>query len=185
MLWINRPATVWGAGFQWAVSGGHAVLTATGTVAFAAGGSGEMRIGPGDGTNYFGFVTGGSVEVGASASGITVADEVATIVYPYDSGDFPTLWFTPDLATPFETMDGVVWVDNEDGTATASAPATTERGFWRATTSATYAAEFKSTMPARFSGGVWGATNAVPVVYDSTITIESGGKSYRIPAEEQ
>lgn len=185
MLWINRPATVWGAGFQWAVSGGHAVLTATGTVAFAAGGSGEMRIGPGDGTNYFGFVQGGSVEVGASASGITVADEVATITYPYDSGAFPALWFSPDLATPFETMDGVVWVDNEDGTATVTAPATTERGFWRATTSATYAAEFKSTMPARFSGGVWGATNAVPVVYDSTITIESGGKSYRIPAEEQ
>jgi hypothetical protein len=39
-------------------------------------------------------------------------------------------------------------------------------------------------MPSRFSGGVWGATNAVPVVYDSTITVESGGKSYRIPAEE-
>ena len=64
MLWINRPATVWGAGFQWAVSGGHAVLTATGAVAFASGGNGEMRIGPGDGTNYFGFVQGGSVEVG-------------------------------------------------------------------------------------------------------------------------
>ena len=184
MLWINRPATVWGAGFQWAVSGGHAVLTATGAVAFASGGSGEMRIGPGDGTNYFGFVQGGSVEVGASASGITVEGEVATIVYPYETGDFPTLWFTPDLATPFETMSGVVWVDNEDGTATASAPATTPKGFWRATTSATFSAEFKSTMPARFTGGVWGATNSVPVVYDSTITIESGGKSYRIPAEE-
>ena len=184
MLWINRPATVWGAGFQWAVSGGHAVLTATGAVAFASGGNGEMRIGPGDGTNYFGFVQGGSVEVGASASGITVADDVATIVYPYESGDFPTLWFTPDLATPFEIMTGVAWVDNADGTATVTAPATTPKGFWRATTSATYAAEFRSTMPARFSGGVWGATNAVPVLYDSTITVESGGKSYRIPAEE-
>ncbi|NLE41515.1 MAG: hypothetical protein GX615_06750 [Lentisphaerae bacterium] len=184
MLWINRPATVWGAGFQWAVSGGHAVLTATGAVAFASGGNGEMRIGPGDGTNYFGFVQGGSVEVGASASGITVADDVATIVYPYESGDFPTLWFTPDLATPFEIMTGVAWVDNADGTATVTAPATTPKGFWRATTSASYAAEFRSTMPARFSGGVWGATNAVPVLYDSTITVESGGKSYRIPAEE-
>lgn len=184
MLWINRPATVWGAGFQWAVSGGHAVLTATGAVAFASGGNGEMRIGPGDGTNYFGFVQGGSVEVGASASGITVADDVATIVYPCESGDFPTLWFTPDLATPFEIMTGVAWLDNADGTATASAPATTPKGFWRATTSASYAAEFRSTMPARFSGGVWGATNAVPVIYDSTVTIESGGKSYRIPAEE-
>ena len=68
MLWINRPATVWGAGFQWAVSGGHAVLTATGAVAFASGGNGEMRIGPGDGTNYFGFVQGGSVEVGATSA---------------------------------------------------------------------------------------------------------------------
>ena len=184
MLYINRPATVWASGFQWSTSGGHAVLSTTGMVAFAVGDSGEMRIGPGDGTNYFGFVQGGSVEVGASAEGITVAGEVATILYPYESGDFPVLWFTVDLAIPFEPMTGVVWVDNEDGTATVTAPATTPRGFWRATTSATYTAEFRSTMPARFTGGVFGATNQVPVIYDSTIQISSGGKTYRIPAEE-
>lgn len=184
MLYINRPATVWASGFQWATSGGHAVLSTTGMVAFAVGDSGEMRIGPGDGTNYFGFVQGGSVEIGANAGGITVADEVATILYPYESGAFPVLWFTPDLALAFEPMPGVVWVDNADGTATVTAPATTDKGFWRATTSATYTAEFRSTMPARFTGGVFGATNAVPVIYDSTIQISSGGKTYRIPAEE-
>lgn len=184
MLYINRPATVWASGFQWATSGGHAVLTSTGMVAFAVGDSGEMRIGPGDGTNYFGFVQGGSVEVGARAAGLSVVGEVATILYPHESGAFPVLWFTPDLAVPFEPIAGVVWVDNADGSATVTAPATTPRGFWRATTSATYTAEFRSTMPARFTGGVWGATNAVPVIYDSTIQISSGGKTYRIPAEE-
>lgn len=186
MLFINRPATVWAAGFQWATSGGHAVLTSTGTVAFAVGNSGELRIGPGDGTNYFGFVQGGSVEVGASATGFTVDTAVAqtaTITYPYESGDFPALWFTADLSVPFEPITGVVWVNNGNGTATVTAPATTDTGFWRATTSATYAAEFKTTMPARLSGGVWGATNALPVVYDSTIVITSGGSTYRIPAE--
>ena len=38
-------------------------------------------------------------------------------------------------------------------------------------------------MPARFSGGVWAGTNALPVVYDSAISISSGGHTYRVPAQ--
>ncbi|MGI5868686.1 MAG: hypothetical protein ACOX9C_04470 [Kiritimatiellia bacterium] len=183
MVYLNTPTTVWAAGFQWATSGGFSVLATTGAVAFASGDSGEMRIGPADGAHYFGYRTGGSVEVGCMAGGITVADDVATIIYPYDSGDFPTLWFAPDLATPWEPMEGVVWIDRGDGTATVTAPATTERGFFRATTSMSYDSEFITTMPANLSAGVFGATNLPPVRYDSTITISSGGRNYRIPAE--
>ena len=188
MTFLNAPATVFASGAQWSTYGTNAVLTATGTVAFASGGDGQFRLGP-NSTNWFGFVQGGSVTVGAVAESLAVAaggtaEGIATIVYPYSGGDFPALWFSPSLGTvDFATVEGVVWVDNQNGTATVTAPATTAKGFWYATTTATFGNVFESTMPARFSGGVFGDTNSTPVIYNSVITIESGGHTYRLPAQ--
>jgi len=188
MTFLNAPAAVFASGAQWSTYGTYAVLTATGTVAFAAGSDGQLRIGP-NSTNWFGYVQGDSVTVGAAPGSLTVvnggaAGGYAEIVYPYAGGDFPTLWFTPSLALDFTEVGGAVWIDNLDGTATATAPAESASGFWYATTTSVIDTYFMSTMPARLDGGVIGATNAVPVVYDSVITVTSGGKTYRIPAQE-
>lgn len=191
MTFLNAPVVMHASGFQWATSGGHAVLAESGAVAFQCAGEtgGELRIGPDVCSNYFGFVRGESLTIGATPSGIYVTNPgseegVAQIVYPYAGGDFPVLWFAPSLSVPFGVLEGVVWADQENGFAIVTAPATTASGFWYATTTLSVDAYFVSTMPARFIGGVVGGTNAAPVVYDSTVTITSGGKTYRIPAQE-
>lgn len=188
MTFLNTPAVVHASGFQWSSYGAYSVLSAHGAVAFESGADGSLRIGP-NSTNYFGFVTGGSIIVGAVSAAIHVTDGgtpegYAEIVYPYAGGDFPTLHFSPDLALDFQPLDGVVWVDNTNGTATVTAPATTPKGFWYATTSSVIDKIFVSTMPAHLRGGIIAATNVAPVVYDSVITVESGGKTYRMPAQE-
>lgn len=191
MTFLNAPVIMHASGFQWATSGGHAVLAESGAVAFQCAGEtgGELRIGPDVCSNYFGFVRGESLTIGATPSGIYVTNPgseegVAQIVYPYAGGDFPVLWFAPSLSVPFGVLEGVVWADQENGFAVVTAPATTSSGFWYATTTLSVSAYFVSTMPAKFTGGVIGGTNAAPVVYDSTVTITSGGKTYRIPAQE-
>lgn len=184
MTYLNSPATMHASGFRWATFGTFCVLAQSGTVAFESGADGEARWGLDLHTNYVAFVRGSNVVVGASAGGIAVADGEATIVYAYAGGDFPVLWFSPSLDTPFTVQSGVVWVDNEDGTATVTAPAETPAGFWYASTTAQIDVVFDVRPPARLSGGVFGAPGALPVVYDSVIEIESGGKTYRIPAQE-
>jgi len=187
MTWLNAPATLLASGASWSTYGTYAVISSTGTVAFATGGDGALHVGP-DSTNWFGYVTGGSVLVGAVPASLTVTgggtpEGTAQIVYPYAGGDFPVLWFTPSLAVDFTELSGAVWADNLNGTATVTAPATAAAGFYKATTAVSISSVFESTMPARLSGGVFGATTTTPVVYDATITITSGGNTYRIPAQ--
>lgn len=188
MTFLNAPATVLAGGSTWATSDAYSVLVAADTVAFASGASGELRIGPDLATNWFGYRQGGSYIIGARANSITTHDVgttngYATIVYDYDDGDFPVMWFTPALGLNFVVSDAV-WVDNQDGSATATVPAQAARGFYRATTTANIDSLFVVTMPSVFEGGVIGSTNATPVIFDSTITVTSGGRSYRIPAQE-
>jgi hypothetical protein len=189
MTFLNAPATWFASGCSWATSGAYAVLTTPGAVAFESGGDGALRIGP-DGTNWFGYITGGSVIVGAVPESFTVYDGgtqfgSASITYDYDGGAMPSLWFAPSLEVGFTLLEpgSVFWTDNLNGTATVHAPALSPAGFYKATTLATFSSVFTTTMPARFSGGVFGATNATPVIYDSTVTITSGGHTYRIPAQ--
>ncbi len=189
MVMLNTPVVMHASGYTWATCGAYSVLAESGAVAFESGADGEVRWGLDLHTNYVGFVRGGSVIVAARAGAITVTDGgttngIAEIVYPYTSGDFPALWFAPALDVPFSVQTGVVWVDNQDGTATVTAPATSPKGFWYAATTVSYDTIFDIRPPARLTGGVLGTTNAAPVVYDSVITISSGGKNYRIPAQE-
>lgn len=188
MTWLNAPATFFASGMSWSTYGSYAVLTATGTVAYASGADGSARIGP-DGTNYFGFAVGGNITVGAVPDSIYVygggePGGYAEITYPYTGGDYPVLWFAPGLQYPFSVLTEVIWVDNLDGSATVTAPAESGGGFYKASTTINIGAVFESTMPARLLGGVIGSTNTTPVVYDSVITVTSGGKNYRIPAQE-
>lgn len=189
MTYLNSPATMHASGFQWATFGAYSVMAESGAVAYESGADGTARWGLDLHTNYVGFVRGGSIIVAARAGSITVTgggttNGLAEIVYPYTSGDFPELWYAPSLDVAFAVQSGVVWVDNEDGTATVTAPATTPKGFWYASTTTQVDVIFDVRPPARLTGGVIGATNDLPVVYDSTITISSGGKTYRIPAQE-
>ena len=187
MTFLNSAATLFASGCSWSTYGSYAVLTSPGTVAYAGGTNGSFRIGP-DSTNYFGYVTGGTVTVGAVPDSISVTgggteSGFAEITYAYSGGDFPALWFTPTLAVDFALLSSVSWIDNLDGTATAVVPATSASGFWRGTTSATMRNIFEATMPARFLGGVIGAPGSQPVIYDSVITITVDGHNYRVTAQ--
>jgi hypothetical protein len=187
MVFINRPTVMFAAGYRWQAYGTHAVIQSYGTAAFEAGGDGQYRIGP-DSENWFGYVAGGTLIIGAVAQGISTdaagtPEGTAQIIYPFSGGDYPVIWFAPALSVAWEEIPGVTWSDNGNGTATVTAPATSPSGFWRATTSSTVANMFSSTMPAVFSGGVFGSTNSAPVIYNSTITIQSGGSTYRLPAQ--
>ena len=189
MTFLNAPATMHASGFQWATYGAYSVMAESGAVAYESGADGTARWGLDLQTNYVGFIRGGSMIVAAKAGAINVTgggttNGIAEIDYPYTSGDFPALWFAPALDVPFSVQTGVVWIDNEDGTATVNAPATTPKGFWYATTTVSYDVIFDIRPPARLTGGVFGTTNAAPVVYDSVIEIESDGKTYRMPAQE-
>jgi hypothetical protein len=186
---INNMLSMIG-GLYWISSGGYAVLATSGTVAFEHGGTGAARVGPDIARDWFGYETGGSVVVGAVANGITVENAGtlsgrARITYRYAGGDYPAIFYTPDLLEPFEPVadSDAEWTDNGNGTATVSVPATGPRGFWRGSTTATYRANFVSTMPAELRGGIYGTTNAPPVIYDSVISVQSGGRSYLIPAQ--
>lgn len=187
MTFLNAPATLFASGCAWSSYGTYAVLTSPGTVAYSAGTNGAFRLGP-DSTNYFGYVVGGAVTVGAVSDSIIVVgggteSGFAEIVYAYSGGDYPALWFTPSLSIDFALIASVAWVDNLDGTATATVPATTPAGFWKGTTTANFQNIFESTMPSKFLGGVIGSPSELPVVYDSVITITSGGHTYRVPAQ--
>ncbi len=189
MTFLNRAVTMFASGYTWASYGAYACLSQTGSVAYETGTNGTVRWSLDD-NNYFGFRKGGSIIVGCKARGITVTEGgtsngVASIVYPYEDGDFPVLWYSPALGTPFSiAQDGVVWVDNLDGTATVSAPATAPRGFWYATSTVSVDSVWEVTAPAQFHGGVIASTNAAPVIFNSVIEIQQDGKRYRVPAQE-
>lgn len=188
MTYLNAPATMHASGYQWASSGAYYVLAQSGAVAFDGGPNGEARWGLDLSSNYVGFVRGGSIVVGAQADGIIVDSQAqtASITFDYGGGDWPVLMFAPSLSdglAGFVEQDGVAWVDNADGTATVTAPATTPGGFWYATTTYSTDAIFVTKPPLRLDGGIYGSTNSIPIHYDSTISITVEGKTYRLPAE--
>lgn len=188
--WLNAPATAFAGGLQWATYATYSVLATAGAVAFVGDQGGEVRIGIDLYTNYIGFAQGQSITVGARAESIHVVsggtpEGYATIVYDYESGDFPVMWMCLALSDTWQAIDeGVIWVDNGDGSATVTVPATSGTAFYMATTSRNLSCVVFSKPPFRFDGGILGGTNALPVVYDSVITISSGGKQYLIPAQE-
>ena len=183
MVYLNKALTLMGSGFSWATSGAYACLCQSGAVAFQVETNGEIRIGVDVQTNYFGIVQGGSVTIGCRTDGISVANGIAYLEYAYAGGDFPVVWFCGDIVEGAWQETSPVWVDNGDGTATAAVPATGPKGFWKATTSRQTGAYFQSNIPAHFPGGVYGDLASPPVKYNSVITIQSGGRSYRVPAE--
>lgn len=185
VILMNRAYTAIGSGFFWASSGGHYCLCSEGAVAYFATTNGSLRIFGNSVTNYFGLVAGGSVTVGANASGFEVSGGVATITYPWSGGDHPVVQGAATLAGPWAEMTGGVWVDDADaGIATVSFPATGDSFFYKAVTTVQLGEYFHATVPAYLEGGVkTSAGDLAPVVYDTTITITSDGHTYRIPAE--
>lgn len=189
VILLNRAYTAIGSGYFWASSGGHYCLCTDGTVAFAAVEAGSFRLFGESISNYVGLVNGGSITVGANANGFTVsgsgADATASITYAYAGGAHPTIYGASTLAGPWAEMANAVWVDDSAaGTSTATFPATADAFFYKATTTQNIGEYWNATVPSFFPGGVKTSANDVnPVVYDSTITISSGGHTYRLPAQ--
>lgn len=185
LLLLNRAYNAIGSGFYWASSGGHYCLSSSGEVAFLAPSDGALRIFGESISNYVGIVRGGSVVVGARASGFNVTSNTASITYPYSGGDHPIIYGAATLAGPWTEMANPVWVDTPTaGTATATFPTTGNAFFYKATTTAQMSEYWRAEMPSYFPGGVkTRADDLTPVVFDSTITITQGGHTYRLPAQ--
>lgn len=186
MVFINRPSLVVGSGIHFETSGAYSVMVADGAVAFANNGEdGSIRWGL-NSTDYISIVQGGSVLVGAKANSINVdgENEICTIEYPYAGGDYPVLYFAPTLANDFTIVESPVWVDLGNGFAQVSvSTANTESGFFKAMTTAQTSSSFQVPIPSKLDGGIITDNPLEPVILDSTIIIEQGGKRYRVPAQ--
>lgn len=185
IITLNRAYTAIGSGFFWASSGGYYCLCSEGTVAYLATTNGSFRIFGNSISNYVGLIAGGTVTVGANAAAFRVLNGVASITYPWSGGDLPTIYGAATLAGPWTEMSSATWItDANAGTATASFPANQTAFFFKATTTRQLSEYFHTTVPAYLEGGVKTSDDDLsPIVYDSKITITSGGHTYRIPAE--
>lgn len=186
MVYMNRPALVVGSGIHFETSGAYSVMVTDGAVAFANNGQdGSIRWGLNK-TDYISIVQGGSVIVGAKANSINMdaSAEIVTIQYPYQGGDFPTLYFTASLAVDFTLVESPTWVDLGNGFAEVSvSTANTDAGFFKATTSVQTSATFDVNVPIKASKGLITDNPLDPIIFDSTIIIEQNGKKYRVPAQ--
>ncbi len=186
VLYLNKALTLMGSGFSWATSGAYACLCQSGAVAYHTETNGEVRIGLDVVSNYFGMVQGGSITVGCRTGGIRVegsgANTVVHLLYAYAGGDFPALWGATTLSGDWTELPAPVWTDYGDGTAEAAVPGSPFH-FFKATSSRSMEARFESKAPAAFPGGIYGDFASSPVKYNSVITIQQGGHTYRIPAE--
>lgn len=186
MVYLNKPALVVGSGIHFETSGAYSVMVTDGAVAFANNGiDGSIRWGLNN-TDYISIVQGGSVIVGAKANSINMnaSAEIVTIQYPYQGGDYPVLYFTPSLSIDFTVVESPTWVDLGNGFAEVSvSTANTDAGFFKATTSVQTSATFDANVPIKASKGLITDNPLEPVILDSTIIIEQGGKRYRVPAQ--
>lgn len=186
MVYLNKPAVVIGSGIHFETSGAYSVMVTDGAVAFANNGEdGSVRFGL-NSENYISIVQGGSVLVGAAANSINMdaENEIVTIEYPYEGGDYPILYFTPTLGTDFTLVENPTWVDLGNGFAQVSvSTANTTSGFFKAMTTAETSASFQVPIPSKFDGGVITSDPLDPIVFDTTLIIEQDGKRYRVPAQ--
>lgn len=186
MVFINRPSLVVGSGIHFETSGAYSVMVTDGAVAYANNGQdGSIRWGLNN-TDYISIVQGGSVLVGAKAHSINVdgENEICTIEYPYVGGDYPILYFAPTLANDFTIVESPVWVDLGNGFAQVSiSTANTDSGFFKAMTTAQTRATFDANVPIKATKGLITDNPLDPIIFDSTIVIEQGGRRYRVPAQ--
>ena len=190
---INAPALVLMSGLNWATSGEYHVMAASGDVLYSSGTNGTIRTGPDLHNNeWVGWERRGSVIIGARIAGITYDPvlQVCRLLFPYaGGGEFPFLFYTPDLTMPFESLGTdpsvVSWVNNGDGTATATVDASAPRGFWMARNNVEAGVRYVCAAPVEFRGGVIYSEDSADVIhYNTYIIINQGGKNYKLPAEE-
>lgn len=190
-LLFNRAMTLFGSGFSWETSGTAAVLVQSGAVAFATGSDGEMRLGLDHATNYIAIVSGGMITVGARAGSIDVdpAKHLVTIDYDYaGSGDYPVVWYCTDLIHQnWQIAEGGTWTyvpGNNYATFNFSFEGM-PRAFFKATTSVRGDNYFYSPLPAVLQGGIKLSADTQDLIkFNSIVTIEKDGKTYKVIAEE-
>lgn len=190
-LLLNRAITLLGSGFSWETSGTAAVLVQSGAVAFATGSDGEMRLGLDHATNYIAIVSGGMITVGARANSIETdpAKHLVTIDYDYaGSGDYPVVWYCTDLIQQnWQIAEGGTWTyvpGNNYATFNFSSEGMS-RAFFKATTSVRGDNYFYSPLPAVLQGGVKLSAGTQDLIkFNSIVTIEKDGKTYKVIAEE-
>lgn len=191
---LDRGAVYFGStNVTWATDGGFAVLTSHSLPASASGGSSQFRIGI-DTEDWFGFEVTASYLVNALPTGFSVDAQTAhtaTIQTAYTAGyetTPPLVYYAQTLAQPFAPWDGgiVEWThDGAVSTATVNGVSGTS-GFFMLKAEVAGGAVFRSTMPALMEGyRVESAGEYVGTLQpDSLITITSGGKTYRVMAQE-
>ena len=191
---LDRGAVYFGStNVTWATDGGFAVMTSHSLPASASGGSSQFRIGI-DTEDWFGFEVTASYLVNALPTGFSVDAQTAhtaTIQTAYTAGyetTPPLVYYAQTLAQPFAPWDGgiVEWThDGTVSTATVNGVSGTS-GFFVLKAEVAGGAVFRSTMPALMEGyRVERAGEYVGTLQpDAIISITSGGKTYRVMAQE-
>ena len=191
---LDRGAVYFGStNVTWATDGGFTVMTSHSLPASASGGSSQFRIGI-DTEDWFGFEVTASYLVNALPTGFSVDAQTAhtaTIQTAYTAGyetTPPLVYYAQTLAQPFAPWDGgiVEWThDGTVSTATVNGVSGTS-GFFVLKAEVAGGAVFRSTMPALMEGyRVERAGEYVGTLQpDAIISITSGGKTYRVMAQE-
>lgn len=183
---INSPMII-ASGLGFETSGNYAVCVTAGAEMQVVTNGGWVCIKPSTWTDGIGFRT-ISMTVPAVANSFEVfeggtSNGYARIKYPYTTGETnaPPVSYSTDMITwafapeQEETHDGVNW--------TVTVAADQPKMFYKGEGRTGSADRIYSAYPHAFDQGVAVGTLA-PVVYDAIITVEHGGKTYRIPAQE-
>lgn len=184
---INTPLML-ASGLGWAVSGNYAVIINTNAEMRIVENGGEFWIGPA-GVRGIGFKT-IDVVVGAIANSFSITaggttNGYATISYHKEltATNTPTLVYTVDLVlSPWIEASEAQWIDNGDHW-TVVVSAEHPRQFFKAVMPTGLRDVTFTALPHEFEAGIQ-VGGLAPVIYDSVLTIEHDGKTYRIPAEE-
>lgn len=184
---INSPMII-ASGMGFETSGAYAVCVTSGAEMQVVTNGGWCCIRPSDWPDGIGFET-VTVTIPAVANSFQVhnggqTNGWARMQFEYTLGETnaPPVVYSADLLTwnfapeQQSTHNGTNW--------TVTVSATEPKMFFKGQSRSGQADHIYSAYPHEFKQGV--AIGALtPVVFDSVITLEYGGKTYRIPAEEQ
>lgn len=183
---INTPMII-ASGLGFETSGNYAVCITAGAEMQVVTNGGWVCIKPSTWTDGIGFRT-VSMTVPAIANSFNVVNGgktngYAQIKFAYTAGETnaPPVSYSTDLLTwafaPEQeaTQDGAAW--------TVTVAADQPRMYFKGEGRTGSADRIYSAYPHTFDQGI-AVGGLVPVVYDAVITVEHGGKTYRIPAQE-
>lgn len=187
---INKPLVFQPVGTEWSVVGVFSVLSLSPGVSMdVMSNEGSVKWDFPDGSSWQ-WVAESSVDIPAIASSIKLAtvDGVEVVQIDYAASDSAAelaVFRSDTMAGTYSSVTNATWTQVDATTRRATIPTGGAiSAFFRARIADNIPAHIQSSCPVFFPGGVMtGSSDINPIVYDSAITIEVGGKKYRVAAE--